>query len=233
MHGLGNFKIGRLGLAPVLLHFHRHIPVQPFHIDAAHFKTEGKRLVVTRLFIAPLIGCPCRTGQERISRAVNKGFGTNGCQSRNGLDNAGRNGMAGKHRIHKHRLVEDFHAGLCAYFIIDKSQCLGVVPGLLRNTVIGFYAMLPQPFLHFRHIGGVTVRRMGIHKGIHASQHRQTAQSHAPLNKHRPGSVPGSHHRSGYPRGAAARHAHIYGIKHRDFPACILYRTVFPVASHS
>ena len=233
VHGFGDLKIGRLGFAPVLLQFHCHMPVKPVYINASHFKAEGQRLVVPCLFIAPFKGYADRPGEKRIPRAVNKCSGADRSQPCNRLDNTGLNDVTGTQRIYQHRLVEDFHPRLFAHLIIDQGQGFGVVPGLLRHTVKGFNAVLPQPILHFRHIGSIAVRRMGIHKGIHAAQYCQTAQRHAPLNEQRFGSVPGSHNRSSRPRRSAACYAHIHRIQHRDFLTCILYRTVSPACRRS
>ena len=195
MHGLGYLKVRRLGLAPVLLQFHCHILIEPLNIDAAHFKTEGKRLVVPGLFIALLIGNACRAGKISIPCAVDKGPGLDGCQSGNGLDNAGHNLAALHHGIHHHRLEEDIHACFSAHLIINKRQGLRIVPGLLRHAIKWFNTMLAQSFLDLRHIRGVTVRGMSIHKRINASQHRQSAKGHAPLNQHGLGIIPGCHDR--------------------------------------
>ena len=217
VHGFGDLKIGRLGFAPVLLQFHCHMPVKPVYINASHFKAERQRLVVSCLFITPFKGYAGRPGEKRIPRAVNKCSGADRSQPCNGLDNTGLNDVTGTQRIYQHRLVEDFHPRLFAHLIIDQGQGFGVVPGLLRHAVKRFNAVLPQPILHFRYIGSIAVRRIGIHKGIHAAQHCQTAQRHAPLDEQRFGSVPGSHNRSSRPRRSAACYAHIYRIQHRDF----------------
>ena len=209
MHGLGNFKIRWLRLAPILLQIYSHMLIKPVYINAAHFKTEGQWLIITGLFITMLRWNTSRTGKIGITCTVDKGLGTNSSQPGNGLNDAGLNDGIFLQCINQYSLIQNIHTGFCTHFIINECQRLRVMPGLLSHAIKGFNAMFPQAFLDLCYIGRVTIRRMGIHKGINTAQYCQAAQCHTTFDEHRFSAIPCCHNRSRRPGRAATGYTHI------------------------
>ena len=169
VHGFCNFKIGRLRLTPVFLEILDDVTAEAFYIDPAHFKPEGKGLVIARLFIAALTGNTGRTGQKGISCSVDKDSGTDSGKSRDGLHNAGCDDGTGAEGVNQYCLIQNFHTCFFTHFIVDQGQGLRIMPGLPGDSVRVCDSVFLQPFFYFCHVRRVAVRRMGIHERVYAT----------------------------------------------------------------